>query len=87
MTNANCIAHWVGLTLAHYLFVVLKEDVVFRAAVAFFILALVAILFGAAGIAGVSLEIGRLLLFIFLVLSAISFVVGLIGNTRHPPLP
>jgi uncharacterized membrane protein YtjA (UPF0391 family) len=59
----------------------------FRAAVAFFVLALLAILFGASGIAGVSIEIGRLLLFVFLVLSAISFVVGLIGNRKTPHLP
>lgn len=49
-----------------------------RAAIGFFILALVAILFGASGIAGVSMEVGRLLLTVFLVLAVISFVVSLV---------
>lgn len=53
-----------------------------RAALGFFIVALVAILFGATGFAGVSMEIGRTLLFVFLVLAAISFVVGIIGGRR-----
>ncbi len=55
-----------------------------RAAIVFFVLALVAILFGATGFAGVSMEIGKALLFIFLVLSVISFVVGIAAgrNTR-----
>lgn len=54
-----------------------------RAALGFFIIALVAILFGATGFAGVSMEIGRTLLFVFLVLAAISFVVGLVGGRRN----
>jgi uncharacterized membrane protein YtjA (UPF0391 family) len=49
-----------------------------RAAIAFFILALVAFIFGASGIAGMSMEIGRILLFVFLVLAVISFVVNLV---------
>lgn len=53
-----------------------------RAALGFFVVALVAILFGATGFAGVSMEIGRTLLFVFLVLAAISFVVGIIGGRR-----
>ncbi|CAN5642332.1 hypothetical protein BH10BDE1_BH10BDE1_11580 [soil metagenome] len=53
-----------------------------RAALGFFVIALVAILFGATGFAGVSMEIGRTLLFVFLVLAAISFVIGLIGGRR-----
>ena len=53
-----------------------------RAALGFFVVALVAILFGATGFAGVSMEIGRTLLFVFLVLAAISFVVGLVGGRR-----
>jgi uncharacterized membrane protein YtjA (UPF0391 family) len=49
-----------------------------RAAIAFFVLGLLAILFGANGFAGMSMEIGRTLLFVFLVLAAISFVVSLV---------
>lgn len=45
-----------------------------RAAISFFILALIAYVLGANGIAGVSMEIGRILLFVFLVLAVISFV-------------
>ena len=55
-----------------------------RAALGFFVVALVAILFGATGFAGVSMEIGRTLLFVFLVLAAISFVVGIVGRRGTP---
>jgi uncharacterized membrane protein YtjA (UPF0391 family) len=51
-----------------------------RAAIAFFILAIVAFVLGAAGIAGVSMEIGRMLLTIFLVLAVISFVIDLVSR-------
>ncbi len=56
-----------------------------RASLAFFILAIVAYVLGASGIAGVSMEIGQLLLGIFLVLAVIGAVVGLVqgrGRTR-----
>lgn len=49
-----------------------------RAAILFFVLALVAILFGATGFAGVSMEIGKTVLFVFLVLAVISFVASLV---------
>lgn len=58
-----------------------------RAAIAFFILALVAILFGATGFAGVSMEIGRTLLIVFLVLAALSFIGGLISGRGRKTLP
>lgn len=59
-----------------------------RAALAFFVLALVSYLFGANGIAGMSMEIGRALLFVFLILAAISFVASLIsGKGGNQPLP
>jgi len=51
-----------------------------RAAIAFFILAIVAFVLGAAGIAGVSMEIGKLLLTIFLVLAVISFIIDLVSR-------
>ncbi len=51
-----------------------------RAALGFFILALVAIVLGANGIAGVSMEVGKMLLFVFLVLAVISGVVGLVSG-------
>ena len=58
-----------------------------QAAIAFFVLALVAMLFGASGIAGVSMEVGRTLLFVFLVLAVISFVASLITGRRSRNLP
>ena len=58
-----------------------------QAAIAFFVLALVAMLFGASGIAGVSMDVGRTLLFVFLVLAVISFVASLITGRRSRNLP
>ena len=51
-----------------------------RAALAFFVLALVAIFIGATGFAGVSMEIGRMLLFVFLILAVISFIGSLVSG-------
>lgn len=48
-----------------------------RAAIVFFVLALVSIIFGANGLAGLNLDLGKGLLFIFLILSLISFVAGM----------
>ena len=53
-----------------------------RAAIAFFILAIVAFVLGASGIAGLSMEIGRMLLFVFLVLAVISFVMNMISGRK-----
>ena len=58
-----------------------------RAALLFFVLALVAILFGATGFAGVSMEIGRTLLVVFLILAVISYVASLIGGRSPRQLP
>lgn len=58
-----------------------------RAALAFFILALVAIVFGATGIAGVSMDIGKALLFVFLILALISFVVGMLRGQGPRGIP
>lgn len=56
-----------------------------RAAIGFFVLALVAILLGASGVAGLSMDIAKTLLVVFLVLAVLSFVGSLItgrGNKR-----
>ena len=45
-------------------------------AIVFFILAIVAYIFGATGVAGLSAEIGRTLLFVFLVLAILFVIVG-----------
>lgn len=60
----------------------LKQGVfMLRAAIAFFVLGLVAILLGANGIGGLSVDIGKTLLFVFLILAVISFVGSLVlGN-------
>ena len=58
-----------------------------RAAISFFVLALVAFIFGANGIAGLSMEIGRVLLAVFLVLAAISFIAAMITGRKPQQLP
>lgn len=59
-----------------------------RAAIAFFVLALISIILGANNLAGLSMEIGKMLLFIFLALAVISFVVSLLtGGRSSRPLP
>ncbi|MES2768545.1 MAG: DUF1328 domain-containing protein [Bdellovibrionota bacterium] len=57
-----------------------------RAAIAFFVLALISIILGANNLAGLSMEIGKILLFVFLALAVISFVVSLLTG-RSRPLP
>jgi uncharacterized membrane protein YtjA (UPF0391 family) len=55
-----------------------------RAAIAFFVLALIALVFGAGGIAGMSMDIGKTLVGVFLVLAVLSFVVNMISGGRGP---
>lgn len=50
-------------------------------AIIFFIIALIAYVLGARGVAGMSAGIGRTLLFVFLVLAIIFAIVGLVNNT------
>lgn len=56
-----------------------------NAAITFFVIALVAFILGATGFAGVSMQIGQSLLFVFLVLAIISFAVSVIRG-RSPKL-
>ncbi len=58
-----------------------------RAAIAFFVLALCAFLFGANGIAGISMEIGRVLITVFLILAVVSLVLGLVTGRSPKQLP
>ena len=58
-----------------------------RAAIIFFILGLVSVLLGANGIAGLSVEIGKTLLAVFLILAVISFIVSLFNGKNRVPLP
>lgn len=48
-----------------------------RAAITFFVLGLVAMLFGAYGIAGISIELGKILLMVFIALAVLTFLVGI----------
>lgn len=54
-----------------------------RAAIIFFVLALISIFLGAYGIAGLSMEIGKILLTVFLILALISFVVSLVTGKKQ----
>ena len=57
-----------------------------NAAITFFVIALVAFVLGATGFAGVSMDIGKTLLFVFLVLAVISFAINLIRGRGAPRL-
>lgn len=52
-----------------------------RASILFFVLAIVSMLLGMNSIAGLSMDIGKILIFVFLVLSIISFVLGRKGKS------
>jgi uncharacterized membrane protein YtjA (UPF0391 family) len=58
-----------------------------RAAIAFFIIALVAFFLGANGIAGLSVDIGKILLVVFLILSVISFLAAAVTGRKSRQLP
>ena len=55
-----------------------------RAAISFFIIGLVAFLLGAYNIAGLSMDIGKVLLFVFLVLAVLSFLGSMIAGGGTP---
>ena len=54
-----------------------------RAAILFFVLALFSVLFGAYGVAGISMEIGKILLMVFLALAVLSFVGSLVTGRKN----
>ena len=58
-----------------------------RAAILFFVLALVAIVFGATGFAGISMDVGKTLLGVFLVLAVLSFIANMIVGRNRSALP
>ena len=58
-----------------------------RAAITFFIIGLLAIFLGANNVAGISIELGRLLLYVFIALALVSFVVSLITGRGPRSLP
>ncbi len=56
-----------------------------NAAITFFVLAILAFVLGANGVAGISMEIGRTLLWVFLLFAVISFVANLVRGRRGGP--
>lgn len=59
-----------------------------RAAIIFFVIGLIAMFLGMNNIAGLSVEVGKILLFVFLALAVISFVVSLAsGGKKSGPIP
>jgi uncharacterized membrane protein YtjA (UPF0391 family) len=59
-----------------------------RAAIMFFVIGLVAMILGMGNVAGISIEVGKTLLFVFLGLAVVSFLVALVtGRRSGPPLP
>jgi uncharacterized membrane protein YtjA (UPF0391 family) len=56
-------------------------------AIIFFIIALVAWVMGAQGLAGMSAGVGRVLLFVFLILAIIFIIVGLTVHPASAPGP
>ena len=58
-----------------------------RAAIIFFALGLVSLVFGMTGFAGVSIEVGKMLLTVFLLLAVVTFVINLISGSDRRQLP
>ena len=58
-----------------------------RAALMFFVIGLLAMVLGANNVAGLSLEIGKVLLVVFLVLAVISFLAAMVGGKKTGILP
>ena len=54
-----------------------------RAAIAFFVLGILAYFLGANDIGGLSIELGRMFLLVFFILALISFVVNLVTGRRQ----
>lgn len=60
-----------------------REVLMLKAAISFFVLGLVFILLGAHGVAGLNVDIGKTLLFIFMILAIISFIFSLVVS-KYP---
>ena len=53
-----------------------------RAAVLFFIIAVLAMFFGMNNVAGISADVGKLLLYVFLALAVLSFIGSLVTGRK-----
>jgi uncharacterized membrane protein YtjA (UPF0391 family) len=58
-----------------------------RAAIAFFVIGLLAYFLGVGGVAGLSIEIGKTLLGIFLILAVLSFLFSMFRGKGPPQSP
>lgn len=58
-----------------------------RASIGFFVIGLLALALGAGNVAGLSIELGKTLLVVFLVLAIVSFLVSLVGGRGPKSLP
>lgn len=76
-TSLRCLWHKLCLLIEEGLWIQ-QGEIMLRAAIAFFVLGLVAILLGANSVGGMTMDVGRTLLFIFLILAVISFVASLV---------
>ena len=64
-----------------------QETLMVRASIAFFLIGLLALVLGANNIAGMSIEVGKLLLYVFLVLAVVSFLFTLVTGKKTNILP
>jgi uncharacterized membrane protein YtjA (UPF0391 family) len=63
-----------------------KENaIMLRAAIIFFVVGLLAMFLGMNNIGGLSVELGKLLLFVFVGLAIVSFVVSMVTGRRSGP--
>jgi uncharacterized membrane protein YtjA (UPF0391 family) len=58
-----------------------------RAALAFFVIGLIAVILGANHVAGISIELGKTLLGVFVILAVLSFIASLITGRKSKSLP
>lgn len=56
-----------------------------RAAIVFFVIGLIAMFLGMNNVGGLSVELGKLLLFVFIGLAVVSFVISLVSGRRSGP--
>ena len=56
-----------------------------RAAIAFFVIGLLAIFLGANNIGGISIDLGKTLLFVFVALAVVSYIVSMVTGKRVGP--
>lgn len=57
-----------------------------RAAIAFFVIGLIAFVLGANNLAGLSVDLGKLLLSIFVILALVTFLVNLVTGRKTKSL-